>query len=120
MASELDQSALVDLAYAVLKDATNRCFCWIKYADSWLAVTVYLGESLANGTLIEATVAAATAGSAKAQFVLARLMRAKRTGAFREIDVDINFPTTPGGLRPEMHRLLKAAAKQGLPPALRE
>lgn len=68
-------SALVDLTYAALKDATNSFFSSV-YWSLWDAFTLHLGYSLDE--VVEAAFAAAAAGDAKAQFVVARLIRADR------------------------------------------
>ena len=106
---------LVNFAFGLLKDATNTCFS-TDFRDCWRAVASSLGEPLSDGTLVEHCLAAAAVGNAQALFVTARLIRAKRLGWIS----GFNLPRPLGGWREEMHRLLKAAAKQGLAPALRK
>jgi len=109
---------LVDLAFSLLKDARNRCFSY-DFSDCWEAVSLILGAPLVDGTLTDRVFEAAAAGNAKAQFVAARLIRAERLHNFY---VAFNRPTRipRAQRRLEMHRQLKAAAIQGLAPAIRE
>lgn len=72
---------------------------------------------MVDGTLTDRVFEAAAAGNAKAQFVAARLIRAERLHRFY---VNFKHPIPRAQRRMEMHRQLKAAAKQGLAPALRE
>ena len=104
-------SALVDVAYTALKDATNSMFS-LWYSDCWDAFILHLGPSLDD--IVEAAFAAAAAGDAKAQFVVARRIRGNQV-----LD-SLKLPIPHWEMRQVMKQNLKSAAKQGLGPALRK
>ena len=114
----------VEQAFNFLKDATNMCFSVGNgFWDSWEAFAWALDTSLRSGALIQDAWKAANRGDARAQFVVARLIKADLHECLNDLLItphSLDGVCKGGDAHEVMHRLLKASAKQGNAPAIRE